>query len=77
MKQRKYSLTAEKKAVEQWNKKHVVGTIVRYWKGLRAGDPSGTSATRSEASIIGGTAVVWVEDEASCIALSHVEAGSP
>lgn len=76
MKEHKYSLTSEKKAVEKWNKKHVIGTIVRYWKGVRDGDPSGASATRTEALIIGGAAVVWVDGEASCIALSHVEAGS-
>lgn len=60
--------------VEGFNAAYPVGTPVRYWKGVREGDGL-TSRTRSEAQVLGGhTAVVWVENEASCIALSHIQA---
>jgi hypothetical protein len=60
--------------VEAWNARHPVGTRVRYWTGLREGEGV-ESATRSRASVLGGhTAVVWVEGEAACNALTHVEA---
>lgn len=59
--------------VDDWNEHHPVGTQVRYWKGVREGDGR-ISRTRSRAQVLSGhTAVVWVEAEAGCIALSHVE----
>lgn len=58
---------------EQFNKHWPVGTTVRYWTGLREGEGK-LSRTRTAASVLGGhTAVVWVEDEPDCIALSHIE----
>lgn len=56
-----------------WDLKHTVGTPVRYWAGLREG-PGVESRTRSQASTLCGHAVVWVEGQAGCMALSHVEA---
>ncbi|MFD1546953.1 hypothetical protein [Nonomuraea guangzhouensis] len=59
-------------AVAGWNATVPVGTPVRYWTGWREGDGK-TSRTRTAAQLLGGhTAVVWVEGEVSCIALSHV-----
>ncbi|MET8985893.1 hypothetical protein ABZW49_10630 [Nonomuraea wenchangensis] len=59
-------------AVEQWNATVPVGTPVRYWTGWREGDGK-ASRTRTSAHLLGGhTAVVWVEGESSCIALTHV-----
>lgn len=46
---------------------------VRYWTGFREG-PGRESVTRTEAQLMGGRAVVWVDGQGSCIALSHVEA---
>lgn len=59
--------------VARWNKAHPVGTPVRVWTGAREGDGLLTR-TRSAASVLGGhTAVVWVDGEGACIALSHVD----
>jgi hypothetical protein len=57
----------------RWNAAHPVGTPVRVWPGFREGVGTLTR-TRSAASVLGGhTAVVWVDGEGACIALSHVE----
>jgi hypothetical protein len=57
----------------KWNKRFAVGTRVRYWTGVRHGMGK-VSNTRSEARVLGGhTAVVWIEDETGCVALSHLE----
>ncbi len=63
----------EQRIADAWNVANVVGTPVRYWTGLRKGGGV-ESRTRTEASVLGGhTAVVWVEGEGACIALTHVE----
>lgn len=63
----------EQQAVERFNQYHPVGTPVVYWTGVREGDGR-RSRTRSVAQLLSGhTAVVWVEGEASCISLTHVE----
>lgn len=49
---------------------------VRYWTGFREG-PGRESVTRTEAQLMGGQAVVWVDGQGSCISLSHVEAIAP
>lgn len=59
-------------AVAAWNTTTPVGTPVRYWTGIREGEGK-RSRTRTAAQVLGGhTAVVWVEGESSCIALTHV-----
>lgn len=60
-------------SADAWNAAHIVGTPVRYWTGCREGDGK-VSVTRSQAQSMGSHASVWVDGEASCIALSHVEA---
>lgn len=55
-----------------WNRKHPVGTSVRYWRGVREGTGA-DGRTRSEASVLGGTAVVWITGCSGCIALTHVD----
>ena len=58
---------------EVFNVSHPVGTPICYWSFLREGRGV-ASRTCSEAQVTSaGTAVVWVEGYASCIALSHVE----
>lgn len=52
-----------------------VGTPVRYWTGYREGDGK-VSRTRTTVQPLGGeggTPVVWVEGEGSCIAITHVQ----
>ncbi len=52
---------AENRKVAVWNTKHAVGTNFAYWSMLKRGEPTGTGHTRSEASIVGGTACVFIE----------------
>jgi hypothetical protein len=63
--------------VEEWNARYLVGQPVRYWTGFRDGplaqEPK-RSRTRTLAQVLGGhTAVVWMDGESSCVALSHVD----
>lgn len=59
-------------AADLWNAAHPVGTPVRYWTGCREGAGK-VSRTRSRAQPMCDHASVWVDGEASCISLSHVE----
>ncbi|TMR92587.1 hypothetical protein EJK15_44015 [Nonomuraea basaltis] len=63
--------------VEEWNAAYPVGQPVCYWTGFRDGPLAGEpkfSRTRARAQVLGGhTAVVWMDGEGSCIALSHVD----
>ena len=61
---------------DAWNAAHPVGTLVRYWRGLREGEPSGVGKVRWEAQDVCGTASVWIEGCSGCVALSHVELAS-
>jgi hypothetical protein len=59
---------------DQFNELYQVGTQVKYWKGLKEGEPTGTAPTRSRAEMLGGhTASVWLEGVRGCIGLSHIE----
>ena len=71
-KQAKHTLKQQTMAY-LFNQTHAVGTPVRYWSGIKEGDGK-LSKTRSQADLMGGTAVVWLEGVSGCIALSHVEA---
>lgn len=56
----------------EFNAQHRVGTAVRYWPGVQAGDGT-VSVTRSEAWLLGGhTPVVMVKGYSGAIALTHV-----
>ncbi len=60
-------------SVAAWNADVRIGARVRYWTGARHGDGR-ISATRTRAQVLGGhAAVVWVDGEPSCIALTHVD----
>lgn len=62
---------AQASAVTRWNATTSIGAPVRYWSAREAG--SKVSHTRTAAYLQSGTtAVVWVEGEASPIALSRV-----
>jgi len=56
-----------------WNEAHPVGTVVRYWRGLREGEPSGTGPTRHPAQVMSGHVSVWILGCVGSISLSHVE----
>jgi hypothetical protein len=68
------SLVAESDAVAAWNSSHPVGTpvVVR----MDSGEVRHT-ATRSRASLLCGSAVVWMDGIASCYRLTHVEPCAP
>jgi hypothetical protein len=60
--------------VRLFNAAYTVGTLCRYWKGVREGEGK-LARTRTEAQMLSGhTAVVWLEGVSGCISLSHVEA---
>jgi hypothetical protein len=63
----------DRAAVDAFNRDNVVGTHVQYWTGVREGRGK-FSTTSDPAGLLGGhTAVVWLTDEAACIALTHIE----
>ena len=69
--------TDPKKACDEWNARHPVGTLCRYWTGGRNDGPGKTARTRTAAQVLSGCghrAVVWLEGEPGCVCLSHVEA---
>lgn len=73
--ERDLELRVQALEVEIFNLKHPIGTLVRYWRGIREGDPSGEGPTIHPADLLGGhTGVIWIEGCRGCIALSHVEA---
>lgn len=60
-------------SAEEWNRRHPVGTPVRYWPAAREG-AGRESITRTPAWTLGsGHAVVSVEGHAGGIALTHVD----
>lgn len=61
---------------DAWNRTYPLGTMVRYWTGAKLGEGK-QARTRAPAQTLSGhTPVVWVEGEATCISLDHVEAVS-
>ena len=61
-----------------WNKRHPIGTVVRYWAMLKRGDPTGTAPTVGLAYDHCGSAVVRIDKGSGTdlIAITHVEAAS-
>lgn len=63
-----------KRAVDKFNRDCPIGTDVRYWKGVKRGEPTGVAAVRAPAELFGGhTPSVWLEGVSGCVALTHVE----
>ncbi|MDO9016616.1 MAG: hypothetical protein Q8S73_24550 [Deltaproteobacteria bacterium] len=58
---------------DAWNAAHPEGTLVKYWRGRKSGEPSGTGATRSPAEARGDDAVVFITGCSGFVCLSHVE----
>lgn len=69
--QRRPPDAAENEA-ERFNERHAVGTLCRYWRGVRGDGPGIVSRTRCTAYVLCGTAVVMFECGGGAIALSHV-----
>lgn len=62
-----------RRAVDEWNAAHPVGTVVRYWPGARDGKCR-PGTTVAEATVLGGhTAGVYVAP-GGFVALTHVDA---
>lgn len=60
--------------VNSWNTQHPIGTVVRYWPGIREGEWK-YSKTRSEAFLVAGEiAAVMVDGCRGGILLSSVQA---
>lgn len=66
----------ETESIEVFNHMHPIGTPVEYWRGRREG-PGAMGETRSEAQLMGDSAVVWITGVSGCIALTHVRVVSP
>jgi hypothetical protein len=58
---------------DAWNAAHPIGARVRYWRGVKRGEPSGEGPTRSEAEVRGDAAVVFIAGCSGFIYLTHVE----
>lgn len=57
-----------------FNAAHPIGTLVRYWRMDRVGEPSGQGETYWQATVLGNhTAVAWIDGCSGCIALTHVQ----
>lgn len=71
---RSYRASIPKIEVDEFNDRVKPGTMVKYWRGEKKGEPSGTGKTSSYAQVLSGhTAVVWIDGCSGCIALSHVD----
>ena len=63
-------------ALLKWNDAHLMIVPVRFWTGAKEG-PGRMGKTYSKATIVGGSAVVYIRDESGknvgCVCLTHVE----
>lgn len=57
---------------DTFNRRHPIGTPVRFWPGVREGEGR-VSKTRTPAWLMSSAVVVSVEGYAGGIALSHIE----
>lgn len=60
--------------IDKWNFEHPIGTQVRYWTGLRAGEGKRSRTSTAAFTMPDGTPVAKVEGHAAVIALTHIEA---
>lgn len=56
--------------IETWNANHPVGTTVSFEEVIGRGETH-RCKTRSEAKLMCGQAVVWIEAQSSCVSLDH------
>ena len=60
----------EREKVEVWNANHPAGTLISFEEVIGQGETH-RSRTRSDASMMCGQAVVWIEAQSSCVSLDH------
>lgn len=58
---------------DAFNAKYPIGARFHFWTGVMEGNPTGTAATRHEATVVCEHAVAWFEGVVGCIGLSHVQ----
>lgn len=69
---RRPSSAAMKRAVDQFNERHQVGTPLWAYRGVIGDNPIAVTL-RTPAEILGGhTPVAWVDGTSGCIALTHL-----
>ena len=56
-----------------WNARYPVGTPVEYWTGVRGEGEPKRGRLYHPATIVGGSAVGWIDSCPGCVALSHVQ----
>ena len=60
--------------VARWNEDNPVGTLVRYWRGVRQDEASGVGRIHRAAGLMrDGAEVAWIDTAACAIALSHIQ----
>ncbi|GAB7044925.1 hypothetical protein [Catenuloplanes indicus] len=65
---------AAQAAADAFNETAPVGTLVRYWRGVRSGPASGVGRISHPASVLGGhSAVAWISGCSGAVGLTHVE----
>jgi hypothetical protein len=70
-------MNANARIVAAFNEANPVGTIVRYWRGVYEGEPSGTGPTRNAAFLNNNDVpAVFIEGCSGYMALTHVEVAS-
>ncbi len=57
-----------------FNSRFSVGTVFRYWRGEREGEPSGVGELYHPATVVSEHAVAWIKGTTGCISLSQDEA---
>jgi hypothetical protein len=58
---------------DAFNAANPVGTMLRYWSGLKEGVPSGLAPISHPATVMCDHAVIWMRGVSSCHSLTHVE----
>jgi hypothetical protein len=68
---------AQKQLAADWNKKHRVGTPVRYWLSDKQVAADGESVTGTGSAVLGGRAGVFVKGVAHFVPLEMLEPIEP
>ena len=48
------------------------GTLVKYWKGIKSGEPSGTGKIKAVGEMCGSD-VAWIEGCRGAVSTTHIE----
>jgi len=60
--------------VARWNEDNPVGTLVRYWRGVREGfEPSSVGRIRQPAELRTGMPIGWIDTCSGYVALTHIQ----